>query len=332
MNNYIVREYTKYSIIYSFKTGLFYCVPNDIVEDFVNGRLKRGDTEVHVDRELIESVTSPVVIGMMYSNVCNLDCRYCIAKNGKGYSERNTLSCRNGELVERITESDALGLLVSGGEPTLNTSIIPLLKKLTGCDLYVTLDSNGVGWSKELIGAVAGDPDIVVRISLDSEQADIHNANRGHYDQTIRTIRSLIDHGKIPRINTVLHSGNCTQLRSFADFLIALGIEKWHIYKVQGEFAPKDLIIDDAAAEKCISDLLDYVGDRIKVLCKFTSNNDGFASFVIDSEGNAFSSDNENHKKVVFGNIFTSSISDIWRSAPYDYRLRHIMKYVKFKY
>lgn len=332
MNNYIIRKYSTHSIVYSYETGLFYCVPNELVEDFVGKRLKDGSIDIPHDRELIESITSPVVIGMMYSNVCNLDCRYCIAKNGKGYSDHNLLSCHTAELVERISASDTLGLLVSGGEPTLNASIIPLLEELTGLDLYVTLDSNGIGWSDELIRVVSKDPSIVVRISLDSEQASIHNANRGHFDKTIKTIMALIANGKYPRINTVLHNGNCRDLSSFADFLIALGIEKWHIYKVQGDFAPEDLIIDDGVAAESVRDLLRYVGNRIKVLCKFTSNNDGFASFVIDSEGSAFSSDNKNHEKVVFGNIFSRSISDIWRSTPYDYRLRHIKKYVKFRY
>lgn len=332
MNDYIIRKYSTHSIVYSYETGFFHCVPNTLVEDFVGKRLKAGTIEIPIDRELIESITSPVVIGMMYSNVCNLDCRYCIAKNGKGYSKTNTLSCRTAELVKRISASDALGLLVSGGEPTLNASIIPLLKELSECDLYVTLDSNGIGWSDELIKVVSEDKSIVVRISLDSEQASIHNANRGRFDHTIKTIKALISKGKYPRINTVLHNGNCRCLRSFADFLISLGIAKWHIYKVQGDFAPEDLIIDDGVAAKAVSDLLYYVGDKIKVLCKFTSDNDGFASFVIDSEGNAFSSDNKNHKKVVFGNIFSRDISDVWRSAPYDYRLRHIKKYVKFIY
>ena len=332
MNDYIIRKYSMHSIVYSYETGLFYCVPNELVEDFIGKRLKVGTIDIPIDRELIESITSPIVIGMMYSNACNLDCRYCFAKNGKGSSERNTLSCHTAELVERICASDALGLLVSGGEPTLNASIISLLQELSKLDLYVTLDSNGIGWSDELIKVVSKDPSIVVRISLDSEKESIHNSNRGLFDRTIQTIKALITKGKYPRINTVLHNGNCRDLRSFADFLIMLGITKWHIYKVQGDFAPEDLIIDDDIAAESVNDLLRYVGDKITVLCKFTSNNDGFASFVIDSEGNAFSSDNKNHKKFVFGNIFSSDISEIWGSTSYDYRLRHIKKYVKFRY
>ena len=34
---------------------------------------------------------SPIVVGLMVSNLCNLECSYCIARNGNGYSANNIL-------------------------------------------------------------------------------------------------------------------------------------------------------------------------------------------------------------------------------------------------
>lgn len=120
-------------------------------------------------------------------------------------------------------------------------------------------------------------------------------------------------------------------LNEMAKNLIAMGIRKWHIFKLQSAFAPNHLHISDTVAENAISALKIRYADRIIINCKFSKENDRFASFVVDSELNCFSTDNEAGTKVVFGNLTKNRIKEIWDKTTMNYKMRHLSKYLGIK-
>lgn len=272
----------------------------------------------------------PLVTGIMLYNNCNLRCKYCIANNAHGYSETVIIDQYIDKLIEQLTNSSVLGILLSGGEPTLNAHLTEILRALLKYNFYITLDTNGVFLSTPLKNILLQkDLRLVPRVSLDSHLGYIHNSVRGEFDRTMDNLYWLRKNEINVRINTVLHKFNISHMNEFAKFLIKMGIKQWHIFKLQPEFAPPELHINDKECARVIGNLRRSYGQEINIICKFTKESDGFSSFVIDSELSCFSTKNSQIKKVIFGNILSSSLSDIWGGTPIEYKQQHINKYLK---
>lgn len=334
----------KLSILYSFKNGKFYLINNTALPEKWQGGVVAKTYVYLTEQEFglvsnsalnpetigVNEFNSPIVVGLMVSNICNLDCRYCIARNGDGYSINNILLNDCDILIERLVEAQILSILISGGEPTLNDKLCDFLERLSDCVFLMMIDTNGVVMSEELL-EIYKKGKIIPRVSIDSIKEEIHNINRGKFGNTLLNINRLLENKVDVRINTVLHKDNALYLEEMAEWLVEKGINKWHIFKLQKEFAPQRIWIDDTYAKCIIDNILLKFSEKISIICKFSSKNDGFSSFVVDSEGNCFSTDNGNNRKVVFGNIFENSIIEIWNKTPNDYKLRHYKKHLSYK-
>jgi len=346
-NQYIIqRTNEQYSVIYSYNSGRFYLLSN---RDLYKLGISVVETRQKLCCEISEGIFldhalnpciinnscfhSPLVIGVMITNYCNLSCVYCIARNGLGYSSINEIVQCPRILVQRLVDSHVLSVLVSGGEPTLYSELPDLLNAIALNDFLCLLDTNGVILQDELLSSLSR-INVIPRVSLDSIVEEEHNATRGYYAETMRNIQMLLDHGISVRINSVLTSVNASNLEKLGEWMLSVGIDKWHIFKLQRQFAPPDLWINDETADNIINTLQVRFYPQIEILSKFKKTNDSFSSFVISSDGACFSTNNElsgTPKKIIFGNIFEDTIPNIWSQAPVDYRLHHYLKYLSFK-
>lgn len=344
----IIQEISNdYVVLYSFDNGRFYLILKSyfssvvVFNEFVKKqriKLKQSYFNNLIDKCTDPSTVdysnfnSPLVVGVMITNHCNLNCTYCLAKNGESYSKEDTLLKNENVLVDKLINSQIISLLISGGEPTLYKNLPLFLEKMYNSNFLIMLDTNGVHISDDLINSLKK-ISVFPRISLDSIDENIHNKNRGHYLETLQNIEKLINHKIEFRINTVIHNDNIFKLEDIALFLITHNIKTWHLFKLQKEFAPQNIWVDNQLVENILNHITLTYSDKLNIICKFTKNDDGFASFVIDSMGNCFSTNNKEvkSKKIIFGNIFSSSIYDIWQSTPLDYRLRHYKKHLTFR-
>jgi pyruvate formate lyase activating enzyme len=92
------------------------------------------------------------VSSIIFLSGCNMNCSYCynsdLIKMGESnYSEEEVLEFLN----SRVGKID--GVVITGGEPTLNNDLIDFIKKIKKMGLLVKLDTNGSNPSilKELI-------------------------------------------------------------------------------------------------------------------------------------------------------------------------------------
>lgn len=334
-------------IIYSYNTGRFYLVNPDALSKGLANKIRRYSGKVYIhEYEMHEIVCNaqnpksvnyssflfPVVIGIMVTNKCNLACKYCIANNGNSYSKEDNFSTISDIVLYELLNSSVSSVMVSGGEPTLYDGLPNFLKSISHGDFLCLLDTNGVHIDEDLINTLKS-TDIIPRVSLDSIYEYEHNDNRGKFSETYNNIIRMCKEGIDLRINTVISKTNAKSLFKLAEWIYKNNIRKWHIFKLQKMFAPKSISIDDESAENILFWLNREYGDKINLLFKFSKTNDGFASFVIDSDGMCFSTyniDDEHSEKRVFGNIREKSLSDIWLDTPVDYRLRHYNKYLYY--
>ena len=331
-----------YSTAYSYSSGKFYLVDKTFLpisvsqnENATRKKLLLSNSE-H-DRIINNALNpkfvdpmifqSPIVIGLMIANRCNLSCKYCISANGNGYSSSNVFAQNFSLTLDRLNKSQVISLVISGGEPTLCTALPSILRRMSKCDFLCLLDTNGIILSRELLDTLQC-TDVIPRISLDSIYEHEHNVNRGNYKKTVSNIFLMLEKNIPLRLNTVLNRTNLNSLFKLAEWMLGNGIKKWHIFKLQKTFAPPNLWISDEEAKSTLEALVENYGDKIDILYKFSSNNDGFSSFIVDSEGGCFSTEKQ---KVNFGNIYTKELSPIWLNTQLDYRLRHYIKYLAFK-
>ena len=98
----IVRHVSHlYSIVYSYYTGYYYLakrknIPSEYTLDgkytahldFINKISSMALSPSEID---VSEINSPIVISIMLSNICNLNCKYCISRNAHSYSKTNNL-------------------------------------------------------------------------------------------------------------------------------------------------------------------------------------------------------------------------------------------------
>ena len=324
-----------YYVVYSYVRGYYYLLPLDtirMIEYTKNGIYYLNNLEDIIPFALnpksidISEINAPIVIGLMVSNICNLNCSYCIANNAKSYSAKNALFDKDKiiELSDRIRETHVIGLMISGGEPFLNPELAFLIEMITDERFLCELDTNGTMFTDDLISIIS-DKFIIPRVSLDSLDPKVHNQLRGGFDRTIDTLHRLKEKNIEYRINTVLHGYNKESIFQLAEWIKDEGIKKWHVFKLQRLFAPEEIWLSDEETAEIVSELNDRYGNIIDILCKFSINNDGFASFMIDSEGNCFST--YKMDKILFGNVFEEPVTKIWQRLPNDYKFNHLNKY-----
>ena len=334
-------------IVYSYKTGKFYLINYNSISISLKNKfnglggkvffseeetieiIEKAQNPNHID---IKQFNYPAVLGIMATNKCNLECTYCIANNGNSYSKKDNFSEVSKYIIDNLKGSSIVSVMVSGGEPTLYKDLPPFLTELSKNNCLILLDTNGTLINNELLNTIKSTI-VIPRISLDSICKEEHNINRGMFDVTLSNIIKLRNNSIDIRINTVLNKSNAKNIDKLADWICGCGIKKWHIFKLQSNFAPERIRLSENETISILSKLQKLYGNNIDILYKFSKKNDGYSSFVIDSEGNCFStkSYDGNAQKIIWGNITQQSLDKIWQSTPINYRLRHYNKYLSYK-
>jgi pyruvate formate lyase activating enzyme len=126
---------------------------------------------------------------------CNLRCPYCCCPEFVG-GRGSTLSLV--EAVARVEGSRGAlgGVVVSGGEPTVDPGLIRLLRRLRGLSVPVRIDTNG---TRPDVLEEALDEGLVSFVAMDMkttpERYDSLTSNQGAWDRVRRSIALLIERG-----------------------------------------------------------------------------------------------------------------------------------------
>jgi len=83
------------------------------------------------------------VASMVYTIGCNMRCPYC--HNPELVDETVETTYQEREILSFLEKRKNMldGLVITGGEPTMHSDLLPFMKKVKGLGLRVKLDSNG---------------------------------------------------------------------------------------------------------------------------------------------------------------------------------------------
>ncbi len=273
---------------------------------------------------------------LYYTMACNLRCRHCLVSAGKGL--KNELS--NDEFKQIIDESIKLGVkrfYITGGEPFIKEGIFDLISYITKTkkrELIVLtnatlFDDKKIAALKKLAG-----PKLLVQVSLEGPNAEIHDALRGagSFDKTIDGIRKLISIGITPVVSTAISKLNEKDIAKTSRFLSKLGIQEhnvlWMHAKGRGANNLSDLYVpsdDIARAMKKLKEeykekevIFDNVESlKVRVRTKRGRKNDlcnnCYEKICVNSDGHVYPCGSLNgDKNFDAGSVRKKSLEEIW--------------------
>lgn len=162
---------------------------------------------------------------------CNLNCVHCYLGNkddgvDKIFHEINTEKWL--QIVDEITEAGCLHLLITGGEPFLRRDFLRIYQHAIQNGLLVTVFSNGTSVTDSIIETFSDMPPQAVEISLYGATPDTFERItrvKGSYENCMKGINLLLDHGIRVALKTVLMSINLHEISEMENMAQDLGVK-----------------------------------------------------------------------------------------------------------
>lgn len=131
------------------------------------------------------------VVSIIFTYGCNLRCSYCHNPELVIHPCKDSMIIKEDDVFDHLKKRKGLvdGLVITGGEPTLQVDLIPFINKVKDLNLLVKLDTNGVLDSKvaEII-----DMDIVDYWAMDVKYPSEYYDNYGIDTNAIRNSIQMI--------------------------------------------------------------------------------------------------------------------------------------------
>lgn len=195
----------------------------------------------------------PYVISWNLTYRCNLACEHCYLDAGAkplvdkesfwDRSELSTTQCR--AVIDDIASFAPESLVIlTGGEPLLRRDILDIIRYANAKSLWVVVGTNGVKITSNLAEVLMQEGLRGLALSLDSLDADRHDAFRGvkhAWKNTVHGASILGEAGLSFIIQTTVGRHNLSELEAIAEFAYReLSAKVWNLYFLvptgRGEF------------------------------------------------------------------------------------------------
>jgi sulfatase maturation enzyme AslB (radical SAM superfamily) len=294
-----ISFYNKKTNIYKFYKNLSWhelehTLQKDISIERVNSLLESNKHLMNLNVK----VTSPFAICWLIEDSCNLDCIYCFADDKLQLPKKQR---KHIETAHHILSLDPIVVGISGGEPTLNSNLVDILEVFSG-KVAVTLDSNGTTNIWDDLIPILKEGNVLVRMTIDSLDNSVLNTIRprsggksSNFDQ-ITLIKSnllKLKSSNIPvMIHTVLTQKNIGKTKEIGEFLLSLGIDRWHLYGVNYSLKCKDIFssikVDETDIINNQNMLLNEFGDKIFITHSLENDYGASVRVMVNSNGEFF--------------------------------------------
>ena len=173
----------------------------------------------------------PLSASIELTERCNLSCIHCYIKrapNDSSAQARELSASEWKELIDQITDSGCLYLLISGGEPLLQKEFKEVFTYARKKGLIVTLFSNATLLTAEMA-------DFLADYGLHSIEVSLYGATQetyekvtgipGSFDRCLRGINLCLERGIDTNLKTVLLSWNIHELEAIKELAAKLGVK-----------------------------------------------------------------------------------------------------------
>ena len=181
----------------------------DIKELEKNGKLFSEDTFKEIAKNYRRENIAVKALCLHVAHICNLNCSYCFASQGKYHGDRAIMSLETGKraidfLIENSQNHKNLDVDFFGGEPLMNWEVVKEIvsyareqEKIHNKNIRFTLTTNGVLLDDEVIEFCNREMHNVV-LSLDGRK-EVHDRFRkdyngaGSYDKILPNFKKFVE-------------------------------------------------------------------------------------------------------------------------------------------
>lgn len=135
---------------------------------------------------------SPTIITWILTKRCNLTCKHCSSYLSKDKIKTDELMI----LAKKLAESDAMVIVLSGGEPLMVPNIKEIISLLKDHGKIVKINTNGLNLSSMADFLLEKEVDYIV-VSIDGPDAASHDeirGKKGSFDRAVEGLRYLQQH------------------------------------------------------------------------------------------------------------------------------------------
>lgn len=187
-------------------------------------------------------VIEPVVLNIVVTRRCNMDCKYCVAKDFEGIEKEDLVL--SADMIRWLNLSPFMLIVLTGGEPLMppyDDVSIRLIDSIT--DRGIILDTNGTFLPNRRVLSHLKKQRVMVRVSMDStrpqEEIELRQVlnkkeqdARSAYFAKLTNIKRFISAGVYTAIQTVVWRNNVDSLNQMIDWLSENGIKRWYLQRL----------------------------------------------------------------------------------------------------
>ena len=184
----------------------------------------------------------PVVLNIVISQRCNMDCEYCVARDFTGIEKEDLVLST--EMIEWIRKSTFMLVVLTGGEPLMSPASFTTMRIVESIsDRGIMIDTNGTILPNREVLSTLKRNRVMLRVSMDSvsahEEIRLRRVRKGQeldsssaFNIKLSNIDRFLSAGISTAIQTVVYQNNEDSLNKMIDWLCLHGIKRWYLQRL----------------------------------------------------------------------------------------------------
>ena len=197
-------------------------------------------------------LNAPFLVVWNLTNICNLRCRHCYQKAGHPLKNELTLEEKL-QLVDDLTAAGVVVIAFSGGEPLMHPDFFPTARRARENGLYVSVATNGILLTPEMVHKLKDVGVGYVEVSLDSARPEVHDNFRGlpgAWKRTVEGIGNATKAGIITVMATTVTQVNFHDVKNLIELSKKLGVSRFTHFNFIPTGRGKEIINLDLSPEQ----------------------------------------------------------------------------------
>ena len=282
---------------------------------------------------LNKPLKTPLALNLVLTRRCNFRCKYCYFGNDLEQSQ----VLRIDKALDLVNELGGMGgtiVALSGGEPLLYQGLCQVIAAIVNNKMIPMISTNGSLLSYKMVCDLKNAGLQTIQVSLDAPTAEIHHnltQTRGTFDRVIAGIKTLRSQKIRVNIKSVMTPVNYMLVESLIDLLVEIGVDEIKIVLESAgsceipsansmrklgdeEISTIKQTVDRKAREYNEKSIIFANPDKKwKNPTEIISCGNLISSFVVHPDGRVSVCEMlENEPELSFGNVYDSSIKEIW--------------------
>lgn len=184
----------------------------------------------------------PVVLNVVITRQCNMDCDYCVAQDFAGTGQEDL--ALSSDMIRWLNRSPFMVLVLTGGEPLLphyDAVSLRIIDAVTNKGLI--MDTNGTLLPSRQVLSRFRERRVMIRVSMDAllprEESKRRHAAKGSkmddrsaHAVKLDNIKRFISAGIFTAVQTVVWQPTPEPLYPMVEWLSTVGIKRWYLQRL----------------------------------------------------------------------------------------------------